>query len=89
MAKNVLQHIMSNMQKKVDLGRLVLGIKSISILIVSLLKQDTVRTFDFENYIIKHNFNGLGDVISKEHQQIIKAAIDYRYEKLLNGGIIL
>ena len=39
--------------------------------------------------VYKKMFYGLGDVISKEHQQIIKAAIDYRYEKLLNGGIIL
>lgn len=39
--------------------------------------------------VYKKMFYGLGDVISEEHQQIIKAAIDYRYEKLLNGGIIL
>lgn len=37
----------------------------------------------------KKIFYGLGDVISKEHRQIIRTALDYRYEKLLNGGIIL
>ena len=34
-------------------------------------------------------FYGLSDVLSKEHQQIIRTALEYRYEKMLNGGIIL
>ena len=39
--------------------------------------------------VYRKMFYGLNDVISKEHQQIIKTALDYRYEKMLNGGIIL
>ena len=37
----------------------------------------------------KKIFHGLSKVISKEHQEIIRTALDYRYEKLLKGGIIL
>lgn len=34
-------------------------------------------------------FYGLRNVISKEHEEIIKTALDYRYNRLLSGGIIL
>lgn len=37
----------------------------------------------------KKIFKGLGTFISREHMEIIKAALDYRYEKMRNGGIIL
>ena len=37
----------------------------------------------------KKIFYGLGSAISAEHQQIIRDAVEFRYNKLLNGGIIL
>lgn len=37
----------------------------------------------------KKIFYGLGNYMSYDHQQIIRNALDYRYKKLLDGGIIL
>ena len=34
-------------------------------------------------------FRGLERFISREHKEIIRTALDYRYEKMRNGGIIL
>lgn len=39
--------------------------------------------------VFRKIFYGLSGFISKEHQQIIKEALEFRYEKLLNGGIIV
>lgn len=39
--------------------------------------------------VYKKIFYGMGRVISKEHQEIIKTALDYRYGKLLDGGFII
>ncbi len=37
----------------------------------------------------KKIFYGLGRVISKKHREIIKMALNYRYKKLSDGGIII